>query len=66
MNISYLTGKGNATPTLLFPSKNSFLYNLLAVIYDNFFKLVLGEVCKVSDVLHHQRRCKFNYKVIGK
>ena len=27
--------------------------------------LVLGEVCKVSDVSHRQRRCKLNYNVIG-
>ena len=42
----------NETQILLFPSKNSFL---LAVI----LLIVLGEVCKVSDVSHRQRRCEF-------
>ena len=34
MDIPYLTRKRNETLILLFPSKYSFSYNLLAVIYD--------------------------------
>ena len=54
MGLSYLTEVGNATSILFFPSKNSFFYNLQAVIYD---KKLLREVVEVSNVSHRQSRC---------
>ena len=48
----YLRGKGHGSPILLLPSKRS--------------ELVLGEVCKVSDVSHRQTRCGLNNNVITK
>ena len=37
MDLSYLTGKKHESPILLIISKDSFFFNLLAVIYDKKF-----------------------------
>ena len=34
LDLSFLTGKGNQSPILLFPFKDSFCFNVLAAIYD--------------------------------
>ena len=52
---------------LIFPSKDSLFYILLAQIYvKTFLTHIRRSRCKVSDESHRQTRCELNYNVVAK